>query len=254
MSLERTPRVVAAVAASMLLGAVAATPAAAAPPTATERLAAKQERVAAKKQRLAAKTDTAPFTVSPTVDHDFSDPGHQHGGDEGHLPAEQVNIDLVGKLEPTKQFGDIVPGQIADLEVYKKSAYLNSWAEETCTRGGTYIADISDPTSPKETGFLPALPGNYHGEGAHVLRLDTPAFEGDVLAVNNELCSDTATRGGGFDLYDVSNPNKPKTLIQGFGDFGPEGTLTGDETLANQSHNIYPVSYTHLTLPTTPYV
>jgi len=240
-SFERLPRAVSAVAASVLLGALTAGPAAAAPPTAEQRLAAKQERVAASKQRLAAKVDSGVFAEGPIFDDDDfgTSTGHQHGGDEGHLPAEQVNIDLVGKLEPTKQFGDIMPGQIADLEVYKKHAYLNSWAEETCTRGGTYIADISDPARPKETGFLPALPGNYHGEGAHVLRLDTPAFEGDVLAVNNELCNADAARGGGFDLYDISDPTNPRTLVQGFGDFGPEGSLTGDETVANESHNIY---------------
>ena len=234
------PRAAAATVAALLVGAVASGPAAGAPPTDQQRLAAKQQRVADDQQRLAAKADTSAFSESPFADTDYlTGTGHQHGGDEGHLPAEQVNIDLVGRLELTKRFGDIMPGQIADLEVYKKHAYLNSWAEETCTRGGTYIADISDPTAPEETGFLPALPGNYHGEGAHVLRLDTTAFEGDVLAVNNELCSADATRGGGFDLYDISDPKRPKTLIQGFGDFGPEGSLKGDETLAKQSHNIY---------------
>jgi hypothetical protein len=240
--LGRTPQAVAAVAVAALLAA--AGQAAAAPPTAEQRLAAKQQRVAAESQRLAAKTDVSPFRASSLTDtDDQAGAGHQHGGDDGHLPPEQVNVDLIGKLEPTKRFGDIVPGQIADLEVYKKHAYLNSWREPTCTRGGTYIADIGDPTKPEEAGFLPALPGNYHGEGAQILRLDTPAFEGDVLAVNNELCRDDVTRGGGFDLYDVSNPDKPRTLVQGFGDFGPEGSLKGDETLANQSHNIFMWQY-----------
>ena len=186
----------------------------------------------------AEKADLAPYVDAPAFG-DAGPFGHQHGGLEGHLPPEQLNVDLVGKLKPTGRFGNVVPEQIADLAVYKHWAYLNSWNEATCTRGGTYVADIGDPANPRETGFIPALPGNYHGEGAQVVRLDTPAFTGDVLAVNNEYCDDEATRGGGFDLYDVSDPSNPKVLVQGFGDFGGEGSLTGEATAAHSSHNIF---------------
>jgi hypothetical protein len=166
-------------------------------------------------------------------------PGNQHGGEEGHLTPRRKNIELVGKLEPTGEFGDILPGQIADLAVYKKTAYLNSWSEPSCTRGGVYLVDIKNPRRPREIGFLAALAGNYHGEGAHVISVKTKAFTGDILAVNNELCDDAATRGGGFDLYDVSNPRRPRVLTQGFGDFGGEGFMTGEGTLANQYHSIF---------------
>jgi hypothetical protein len=97
--------------------------------------------------------------------------------------------------------------------------------------------DISKPRRPREATFIPALPGNYHGEGAQVISAETKFFEGDLLAVNNEYCADVP-RGGGFDLYDVSDPEHPKTLVQGFGDFGGEGTLTGNATAAHSSHNI----------------
>ena len=165
------------------------------------------------------------------------DMSKQHGSPVGHLPSARENIELVGKLEPTRQFGSIVPEQIADLTVHEGFAYLNSWAEPTCSKGGVYVVDIRNPATPLEVGFIPALPGSYHGEGAQVLSLDTPAFQGDVLAVNNEACEDDDA--GGFDLYDVSDPRNPRILVQGFGDGEPnEGTLTGSTDTSNHYHNI----------------
>jgi hypothetical protein len=52
--------------------------------------------------------------------------GMQHGVPEGHLPGSSANVELIGELEPTDQFGPIVEGQIADLAVFKNFAYLNS--------------------------------------------------------------------------------------------------------------------------------
>jgi hypothetical protein len=165
-------------------------------------------------------------------------PNHQHGSNEGHLPPTRKNVKLVSKLELTAPFGNVVEGQIADLSVYKGHAYLNSWDEPTCTRGGTFVVDISRPDKPAQRAFIPALAGNYHGEGAHAVRLRTTSFQGDVLAVNNERCADVEA-GGGFDLYDISNPRKPKVLVQGFGDTGPDdGSLVGDERV-NDSHSSF---------------
>jgi hypothetical protein len=161
----------------------------------------------------------------------------QHGSPVGHLPSARENVDLVAKLEPTRQFGQIVPEQIADVTVHEGFAYLNSWADPTCTKGGVYVVDVRDPSNPREVGFIPALPGSFHGEGTQVLTIDTPAFEGDVLAVNNEGCEEDDA--GGFDLYDVTDPRNPQILVQGFGDAEPsEGTLTGSTETANHYHNI----------------
>ena len=148
-----------------------------------------------------------------------------HGGPE-HLPAVQENMDLVGELEVSGEFGDVSAGQIADLAVYKGYAYLNSWDEPSCERGGTFVADISDPENPEEVNFIPASEdGYYHGEGAHVITMDTLGVTRDVLAVNNEACSNAANRppgvnpaSGGFDLYDVTDPLNPITLVQNAGD------------------------------------
>ena len=207
------------------------------------RAKAKATFVAKQRAKQRAQLDRAPFasegSLMSAAATELVSPGHQHGGEEGHLPPTRQNIELLGKLEPTKQFGDIVPGQIADLAVYGKTAYLNSWNEPTCTRGGIYTVDIKNPRAPKELGFIPALAGNYHGEGAQVITAKTKSFKGDLLAVNNELCDDGAAKGGGFDLYDVSNPARPKVLTQGFGDFGGEGFMTGEGTVANQYHSVF---------------
>jgi hypothetical protein len=185
----------------------------------------------------------------------------QHDGTTNHLPPTQSNIELVGKLEmntPVERRFDpvtgdpdptepaVVPGQIADLAIHKGFAYLNSWDEPSCARGGTFIVDINNPAAPQQVGFLPALEGRYHGEGAHVVTLDTPVFQGDVLAVNNEPYSSTACTLnqdrpflGGFDLYDVTSPNAPRTFAQGVGDTGPEGDLEGNHPSAHSSHSTF---------------
>ncbi len=215
------------------------------PPDRSQRLSAKAAKLEQKREALRSAqrkngadvgyNDDEPTLKGP-VDA-MSDPGHQHGDNEGHLLPTRKNVRLISKLSPSEPFGNVVEGQIADLAVHRGFAYLNSWSEPTCTRGGTYVVDIRRPDRPREAGFIPALPGNYHGEGAQALRLRTPHFRGNLLAVNNERCADVEA-GGGFDLYDVSNPRRPKALVQGFGDTGPEGSLTGDEPV-HDSHSVF---------------
>ena len=177
----------------------------------------------------------------------------QHDGTDNHLPPSSSHVEVVGKLEmntpdelrtPETADDAVLPGQIADLAVHKGYAYLNSWDEPTCQRGGTFIVDINDPANPQQIGFLPALEGRYHGEGAHALTLNTTAFQGDILAVNNEqvsACSDPNDPFGygGFDLYDVTDPRNPQILVQGVGDTGPEGELEGDWPTPNSSHSTF---------------
>ena len=171
-----------------------------------------------------AKGRNAPSDIGPVTG------GMQHGPMDGHLPGSSENVELIGELEPLVPFGAIAPGQIADLAVYKGFAYLNSWNEPTCTKGGFYAVDIRDPRNPQQVSFEPALEGRYHGEGAHVITVDTKTFDGDLLAVNNEhaTCPDVdVTTDGGFDLYDVSDPSNPRPLVQGSGDNGGEGRMNG---------------------------
>ena len=178
-----------------------------------------------------------PHHSPPADSGDSTSAGMQHGQPGGHLPGSSANVELIAELEPTDEFGPIVPGQIADLAVYKDFAYLNSWNEETCTKGGIYVVDIRDPRNPTEVDFIPAVPGNFHGEGADVLTVNTKTFKGDLLAANNEKCIDTVA-GGGFDLYDVTDPRNPKVLVQGAGDHGGEGRMNGTQ-ISNTYHSVF---------------
>ncbi len=162
----------------------------------------------------------------------------QHGSDAQHLPPSRSNVDIVGQLELKGAFGDVAEGQIADVGVHKKHAYLASWSEPDCDRGGFFVADISDPANPKEVAFVPALPDTYHGEGVHAISMSTPSFTGDILAVNNEPC--TANGEGGFDLYDVTNPADPQPLVLAAGDRSPESSLVQTPTeAANSAHSVF---------------
>jgi hypothetical protein len=204
-------------------------------------VAGKARHTAPSKARVIHKagSDKAPNTTATPSDvapSSFTG-GMQHGPIEGHLPGSSANVELIGELEPTDEFGPIVPGQIADLAVYKGFAYLNSWNEPTCTKGGVYVVDIRNPRVPTEVDFIPAVPSNFHGEGADVISVDTKTFEGDLLAVNNEKCADTDA-GGGFDLYDVTDPRNPRTLIQGAGDHGGEGRMNGTQ-ISNTYHSVF---------------
>src|SRR5919109_4288693 len=183
--------------------------------------------------------DRSPFATD-TGDV-FSGGAHQHGMPGGHLPGSSASVELIGELEPKVPFGPIAEGQIADLAVYKDIAYLNSWNEPTCTKGGFYVVDIRDPRNPQQLAFEPALEGRYHGEGAHVISVDTKTFTGYLLAVNNEhgTCPQVdTTTDGGFDLYDVSDPSNPVPLVQGAGDTGGEGRMNGTQP-ANTYHSVF---------------
>jgi hypothetical protein len=189
--------------------------------------------------------DRAPYTVGGKGNYRFSSGADsalfsaQHDQPGGHLAGSSANVELVSEFSPTETFGNIVEGQIADLSIHGETAYLNSWSESSCERGGIYVVDISDPSAPSQIGFLPAAAGNYHGEGAHVISARTRSFRGDLLAVNNEFCSSSATEGGGFDLYDVTDPAAPTLLGRGIGDRGREGTLKGGPGPANDYHSVF---------------
>ena len=166
-----------------------------------------------------------------------------------NLPARSEELEVVGRLEPTGAFGAIRDGQIADLSVYKGYAYLNSWDSADCTRGGTYVVDIRNPSQPTEVGFIPADQPYYHGEGAHVVPLDTPQFQGDILAVNNETygsnlvdngCAPADKTGGGFDLYDVSDPTNPIPVVRNAGDTDEDNDpATPPRAFANSYHSVF---------------
>jgi RTX calcium-binding nonapeptide repeat (4 copies) len=175
----------------------------------------------------------------------------QHGTSMQHLPAVRENVQLVSKLQmntpvefrfdpgtgqPDPTEPPVVPGQIADLAVYKNYVYLNSWSEPSCKRGGIFAVDISNPAAPQQVAFLPAAPNTRHGEGAHVITIGTM----DVLAVNNEPlplpCDQNLPSAGGIDLWNVTNPRNPVPLALGVGDVSDPGD---DPGMVHHAHSVF---------------
>ncbi|WP_247040710.1 PA domain-containing protein [Arthrobacter rhizosphaerae] len=156
---------------------------------------------------------------------------HQHGGDEGHLPATQSNVELVSKLK----LKNVVPEKIADVGVFNGYAYLAAWGSVECKYNGVHVVDIQDPANTKEVAFIQAKEGSYPGEGIQTVHIDTPAFTGDVLVSNNEKCKDKAGFGG-MNLYDVTNPEHPTPLAEGVGDSVASGQGKKD---ANEIHSVF---------------
>jgi LVIVD repeat len=156
---------------------------------------------------------------------------HKHAGAAGHLPATRSNVELVSTLGLR-----IAPGKkIADVAVHDGYAYLGAWGG-TCRRNGVHVVDIRNPARPRKAAFVAARRGSYPGEGVQALHLDTAAFEGDVLVTNNETC-DRTRRLGGLNLYDVSNPRRPKVLVEGFGD--RSSARNPREKVAHEIHSVF---------------
>lgn len=157
----------------------------------------------------------------------------QHGEEEGHLPASNANVDLIGQLDLFE--GAEEPGRIADVSAFGDYAYLTAFWEPECDRGGVYIVDISDPAAPELVSLIPSHRGTFSGEGSQVITLDTPFFKGQVLAYQNEICPGDTKGVGGITLVDVTDPANPKKLVEGAGDFSNAGKA---QTKANETHSV----------------
>jgi hypothetical protein len=158
---------------------------------------------------------------------------HQHGGEAGHLPAGSANVRLVGKGAINQDGKD---GRVADVGVFGNYAYLSAFWEPTCQKGGVYVFDIANPSRPKQINFIRTANDTYVGEGVQVIHIDTPAFEGDVLAMNNEICNedkgDEKHPNGGMTLVDVTNPKTHKYLAEHAGDRAADGSI-------NEIHSVF---------------
>jgi hypothetical protein len=156
---------------------------------------------------------------------------HQHGGVEGHLPATKRNVELIGKVDVTDG-----PGRTADVSAKGNYAYLTRFYEPTCDSGGVDIVDISDPSAPKYVSTVKSHQGTFSGEGSQVVSLDTAFFRGDLLVFQNEICPGSSVGIGGVTLVDVTNPLRPKKLVEGAGDITLQGKA---QTHANESHSAF---------------
>lgn len=144
----------------------------------------------------------------------------QHGGDSGHLPATSSNVRLLGKMNINQD----VEGRVSDVGIFGNYAYLGAFNERDCQKGGVYIFDISNPSSPKQINFIRTNNNSYVGEGVQVINITTPQFSGDVLVHNNEICGTTKNGAvGGISIINVTNPKNTRYLARGVGDFAPAG-------------------------------
>ncbi|MGH2675318.1 MAG: hypothetical protein ACRDH1_07890, partial [Actinomycetota bacterium] len=139
-------------------------------------------------------------------------------------PSEVNNVDLVSRLKLTN-----VEGGIADVGYYKGYAYLNAWFPECAASGGggggVHIVDVRDPANPVKVGFLPSETNAVPGEGIHIMTVNTPSFQGDLLLHNNEQCEGTDPADLGMSIWDVTNPLAPTKLNQ-WGDMASSGNTT----------------------------
>ena len=154
----------------------------------------------------------------------------QHGGTEGHLPATSENVRLVGKANVNQD----QEGRVGDVGVFGNYAYLAAYYQPRCQKGGVYVFNIKDPANPKQVNFIRTANDSYVGEGVQVIHIDTPKYEGDVLAMNNEICgAPNLNANGGMTLVDVSNPKVHKYLSKNVGD-DDDG-----DGLVNQIHSVF---------------
>ena len=155
----------------------------------------------------------------------------QHGGDEGHLPPTSSNVAVIGSVDVADG-----AGRTADVSAKGNYAYLGRYYEPTCSTGGIDVVDISNPADPKYVSTIPSHTDTFTGEGSQVVTLSTASFTGDLLVYNNEICPGTAQGIGGVTLVDVTNPLRPKKLVEGFGDITVNGN---SQRHANEVHSAF---------------
>jgi hypothetical protein len=163
-------------------------------------VASAQGRVAKEKSRsdLALLTGAALAQV-PDADED--------------LPKSKKNMKLVGRVKLTN-----LEDGITDVAYWKGYAYVGRWTPHCPNNAGTKIVSLKNPKKPKKVAFARTGEGAYVSEGVHVFHARTKSFRGDILLQDRETCPDQTEGKGGFDLYDVTNPKKPKPLVLGAGD------------------------------------
>ncbi|HYX77541.1 MAG TPA: hypothetical protein VE757_10230 [Gaiellaceae bacterium] len=102
-------------------------------------------------------------------------------------------------------------GYSADVVGERHYAYLSSRAgENDCPAQGVRVYDLATPRRPRHVATFGRIPGTWT-EKTIVRRVHTAGFDGVLAATSVQAC----TNGfGGFVLYDVTSPAKPKLLAQ----------------------------------------
>lgn len=147
-------------------------------------------------------------------------PGAGFAADDGGTSPE---LDVLGQF--------VVPyeGLTTDVWAYGNYAYIGSFSSPVCSLDitGVRVIDISDPGTPSQVAFIPAKPATRNND-VKVDHIDTPVFSGEILVATNEGCGDHHPRlranenaihdqqpgQGGFSIWDVTDPAKPRALAQ----------------------------------------
>ena len=169
-------------------------------------------------------------------------------GAEGSVPGrkelpsgpKELGLKLIGKTINAPEFGDL--GRIADVSAKGNYAYLTMFYEPQCGRGGVQIVEHSNPANPVKRGYIPSHVDTFSGEGSQVVTMDSPSFKGDLLVFQNESCPQTTNGVGGISLVDVGDPDRPKKLVEGAGDFTKKSGEQSNgvpQTKANQTHSAF---------------
>ena len=136
-------------------------------------------------------------------------------------------------------------GQIADVAIYKNSAYLASWSRAVVPPRRVLLGRHLQPGGFRASSrSCRRFPDTYHGEGTHVVTFNGRGHPGGQQRAVAPC--ETAVVGG-FDLYDVTNPANPVTLVQGAGDQSPDDAVRiglGDTTqdpndVPNSTHSVF---------------
>ncbi|MBA2643512.1 MAG: hypothetical protein H0U82_11390 [Actinobacteria bacterium] len=174
---------------------------------------------------------------------------HDPESDDHLLPPAFANADgtwgnlqLVGSVKVSGATNDVV----ADHTILKNYAYVAKWGAPDCAGpetggqnspdGGVWVIDISNLAAPREVGFIATRQDTLVGEGMQALTVTTPRFTGDILVMNHEICGKNGR--GGYSLWDITDPLKPKKLSELEGDI----TVDGDRNrprMANQYHSAF---------------
>ena len=102
-------------------------------------------------------------------------------------------------------------GYSADVVGERHYAYLSSRkgeAQNDCPAQGVRVYDLANPRRPRHIATFARIPGTWT-EKTIVRRVHTAGFDGVLAVTSVQAC----TSGfGGFVLYDVTDPAKPKRL------------------------------------------
>ena len=101
----------------------------------------------------------------------------------------------------------------ADVWAHAGFAYVGVWSGPTCPATGVKVADIRRPTRPRVVSVL-ANPAGTSAEDVVVRSVRTAAFNGDLAIAGIQACRRESDVFRGLQLFDVTNPYRPRALGQ----------------------------------------